>query len=439
MNRNENSTSIGYYAGNKTLAMSPSNTLRLCSCNAAKLEDELMQLRESTKHALKASWDEVEALQCENSKLIEKNASFEIDLAKLRQELKESKSHLEQANRKNDKLMQRQRKVDGSPTSSPIYKTVFTRRLSHDAKGPKLLKGETLFPLNDESTHKSLSSDSLLDPISILGTRPRTKGSTGSTTTSSGTKNESFSLLKRIPSFSNVSSSFKVKKTSNGSARRNESLRRSISSSMLTAAPQLSANSLFETSSFHSYPGFQQNSLRKVSFHDLVDNELLEEGSTARRERVSTRTRNERFVLKRNSGRAVSNNAKRIQSLATNRITGVKNRLSNSEHHCSERFVSKRNSGRERMQSLATIRTTGDSRLSKSEHCSPAIIDSSISNSPKEPTPLEPRVALDEKDLLIRTLEMKLMSRDETIDSMEQTIVENIKNMQELHVAQHGG
>ena len=162
-------------------------------------------------------------------------------------------------------------------------------------------------------------------------------------------------------------------------------------------------------------------------------------------ERVSTRTRNEIFVLKRNSGRAVSNSVKRMQSLATARTTGVKNRLSNSEH-CSERFVSKRNSGRagsdsiKRVQSLATIRTTGDIRLSKSEHCSPAIIDSSISKSPEETTPLEPRVVLDEKDLLIRTLEMKLMSRDETIDSMEQTIVENIKNMQELqlHVAQHG-
>ena len=90
MNRNG---SIGYYTGNKTLTMAPSNTaLRLCSCNAVKLEDELMQLRESTKHALKASWDEVETLQCENSKLIEKNARFEIDLAKLREELQDSKS-----------------------------------------------------------------------------------------------------------------------------------------------------------------------------------------------------------------------------------------------------------------------------------------------------------------------------------------------------------
>ena len=55
------------------------------------------------------------------------------------------------------------------------------------------------------------------------------------------------------------------------------------------------------------------------------------------------------------------------------------------------------------------------------------------SSSATEATP-----AVDDKDLLIRTLEIKLLSRNETINSMEKTLLENIKNMQELHVAQHG-
>ena len=50
----------------------------------------------------------------------------------------------------------------------------------------------------------------------------------------------------------------------------------------------------------------------------------------------------------------------------------------------------------------------------------------------------EAKPAVDDKDLLIRTLEIKLLSRNETINSMEETMLENIKNMQELHVAQHG-
>ena len=55
------------------------------------------------------------------------------------------------------------------------------------------------------------------------------------------------------------------------------------------------------------------------------------------------------------------------------------------------------------------------------------------SSSATEATP-----AVDDKDLLIRTLEIKLLSRNETINCMEKTLLENIKNMQELHVAQHG-
>ena len=50
----------------------------------------------------------------------------------------------------------------------------------------------------------------------------------------------------------------------------------------------------------------------------------------------------------------------------------------------------------------------------------------------------EAKPAVDDKDLLIRTLEIKLLSRNETINCMEKTLLENIKNMQELHVAQHG-
>jgi hypothetical protein len=49
---------IGYYS---RPASKPAPDLRnLCSYDAARLEDELIQLRESTKQALTTSWDEVE-------------------------------------------------------------------------------------------------------------------------------------------------------------------------------------------------------------------------------------------------------------------------------------------------------------------------------------------------------------------------------------------
>ena len=134
---------IGYYS---RPASAPAPDLRnLCSCDAARLEDELIQLRESTKQALKTSWDEVENLQSENSRL--KDTIKIID-----SELEESKSREKDTNMKNEKLMQKLKSTKGSP----LYKTIFTRRPSDEVqKRPKQSQVGPV-PTIDESSHYSI-------------------------------------------------------------------------------------------------------------------------------------------------------------------------------------------------------------------------------------------------------------------------------------------
>ena len=150
----------------------PAPDLRnLCSCDAARLEDELIQLRESTKQALKTSWDEVENLHSENSRLKDTIKIIDAELSKAKRELAESKSREKDTNMKNEKLMQKLKSTKGSP----LYKTIFTRGPSSD-EVRKLPKQSQLGPVPtiDESSHCSISSD--LDPISLLGTRTRRLG-----------------------------------------------------------------------------------------------------------------------------------------------------------------------------------------------------------------------------------------------------------------------
>ena len=154
---------IGYYS-KPVSTPAPDLPRNLCSCDADRLEDELIQLRESTKQALKTSWDEVENLQSENSRL--KDTIKIID-----SELEESKSREKHTKMKHEQLMQKLKSTKGFP----LYKTIFTRGPSSD-EVRKLPKQSQLGPVPtiDESSHCSISSD--LDPISLLGTRTRRLG-----------------------------------------------------------------------------------------------------------------------------------------------------------------------------------------------------------------------------------------------------------------------
>ena len=107
---------IGYYS-RPASTPAPDLPHNLCSCDAARLEDELIQLRESTKQALKTSWDEVENLQSENSRLKDTIKIIDAELSKAKRELEESKSHEKDTNMKNEKLMQKLKSTKGSPST----------------------------------------------------------------------------------------------------------------------------------------------------------------------------------------------------------------------------------------------------------------------------------------------------------------------------------
>jgi len=77
----------------------------LCSCDAARLEDELIQLRESTRLALKSSWDEVEILQNTNSSQTGTISNLTIEMAKLKEELNTARDREKDLLRSNEKLM----------------------------------------------------------------------------------------------------------------------------------------------------------------------------------------------------------------------------------------------------------------------------------------------------------------------------------------------
>jgi hypothetical protein len=153
---------IGYYS-KPVSTPAPDLPRNLCSCDADRLEDELIQLRESTKQALKTSWDEVENLQSENSRLKDTIKIIDAELSKAKRELEESKSHEKDTSMKNEKLIQKLKSTKGSP----LYKTIFTRRPSDEVqKRPKQSQVGPV-PTIDEYSHYSISSD--LDPISLLG------------------------------------------------------------------------------------------------------------------------------------------------------------------------------------------------------------------------------------------------------------------------------
>ena len=141
MKRTTSSQSIGYYGNNSKInnVLSP-DMKNLCSCDAARLEDELVQLRESTKKALKSSWDEVELIQKINLSQANENTILKTEIAKLTKELSHTREKLtkelshardreKDLVRRNDKLVSN---LEAS-RNTPFYKTVFaSRRKSTD-------------------------------------------------------------------------------------------------------------------------------------------------------------------------------------------------------------------------------------------------------------------------------------------------------------------
>ena len=81
------SQSLGYsYSHTQDTFSTDSLRAALCSCDAAKYQAELFNLRESTKAALQKSWAEVEAMQTQCSEYTERVHDLEVQLRKCEEE-----------------------------------------------------------------------------------------------------------------------------------------------------------------------------------------------------------------------------------------------------------------------------------------------------------------------------------------------------------------
>ena len=87
------SNSIGYtYCNNDDAFSTDCLKAVLCSCDAAKYQAELIQLRQSTEAALQKSWDEVEAIQAQCSEHCERIHELEHQLKSYEKEKQEALS-----------------------------------------------------------------------------------------------------------------------------------------------------------------------------------------------------------------------------------------------------------------------------------------------------------------------------------------------------------
>lgn len=325
-----NSMALGYSYSANTMTRRvsvPPHLRSLCSCDAALIEDELIQLRESTKQALQASWDEVENLQNKNSLQDDLMNSMREDIRTLRIQLKKSKFQEDEYKRTNEKLLQ---KLNCTKTS--LYDSVFPRRLSDGPlNNPSQRQVFPIRTLDRRDRRSSAPSRTNLDPISILSTKGPTRANSWPEQHLSKANNR-FSVLGRfsIP----------------GGNRSKKNVASSIDRTfheLSDVSPPLARNqdnSENLVNSIHSCPEARPRPNKKVSFQDLI------------------------FLNERN---------KQSQEIG------------------------------ERRKSSPNGMDTG--------------------------TPI-----VENNDSVIRELAFKLKSRNETIASMEETILENIKTMQELHI-----
>jgi hypothetical protein len=315
----------------------------------------------------------VENLQSENSRLKDTIKTIEAELSKAKRELEETKSREKDTNMKNEKLMQKLKSTKGSP----LYKTIFTRRPSdEERKRPKQSQVGPV-PTIDESSHYSISSD--LDPISLLETRTKTRRRGGGLTLKKSCSSPALASL-GIPT-RNDSVSLLKRLSVSGNSRLKKTHNSFINRSLHAMGRSTSSSSML---SLLSDDDDQQDrsrsskSLMEASMHSCP------EPSSTRPRKVSVPVHQDLADFN-----IIEENAKKT--------------------------------GEER---LVTLNDINNSTVLV-ERNKAITVDST-----------EAKPAVDDKDLLIRTLEIKLLSRNETINSMEKTMLENIKNMQELHVAQ---
>ena len=293
-----------------------------------------MQLRESTKLALKSSWDEVELLQNTNSSQAGTISNLNTEIAKLKEELKTARYREKDLLRRNDKFISKL----AASRNAPFYKTVFSgRRRSVDT-----------LTQNINNTIHDFRHHPCRDP-----TNSRRNSMLA------GFKMESFSTPQLVV--------------------HNDA---DEDSSITTASSTGNNNLDFPgqiDDTVHSYP-YVPSRRKKVSFQDA--NIIPGAGKILRRVSADNLSPASPLVLPISS---------EISSLQTSKIS----------------------------PSPVTLPATPSEVLN---------LDNRSQKMRKE------LISDDEKDMKIEELKFKLKSRDDVINSMEETMTAHIKNMQELHV-----
>ncbi|GFH57259.1 predicted protein [Chaetoceros tenuissimus] len=101
----------------------PTEMRNLCSCDAARLSEELVTLRRTTKEALEVSWKETEEWRSKNEQQQEQISKLEEDLRKLKEDLEQSRGRENTLQQRNEKLLAKM----SANGSGPFYKSVFSR------------------------------------------------------------------------------------------------------------------------------------------------------------------------------------------------------------------------------------------------------------------------------------------------------------------------
>jgi hypothetical protein len=384
--------------------------------------------------------------QSENSTLKDTIKIIEAELSKAKRELEESKSREKHTKMKHEQLMQKLKSTKGFP----LYKTIFTRGPSDEVqKRPKQSQVGPV-PTIDKSSHYPISSD--LDPISFLGTRTSRRGggltlkkfcstpacitpalaSLGISRNDSFPRNDSFSLLKRF----SISGNSRLKKTHNHFI--NSSLRgggltlKKSCSTPACSKPARAPLGIYRNDSFPRNDSFSLlkrfsisgNSRLKKTHNNVFNNSLHPT-------RMGHSTSYSALFLSLLSDDDDDQDRRSSKSVMEAGMYSCPEPSSTLPRNFSFQDLADFNiieenakkTGEERL--LVTLNDTNESTVI--ERNKAITVDS---------TEIKP--AVDDKDLLIRALEIELLSRNETINCMEKTLLENIKNMQELHVAQHG-
>jgi len=330
MKRINSSKALGYtYSSTSKRNLLSPDMKNLCSCDAARLEDELTQLRESTKLALKSSWDEVEVLQNTNSSQTGTISNLKTEIAKLNEELNTARDREKDLSRRNGKLISKL----AASRKAPLFKTVFSaaRRRSADTVTQNI--NNTMHDFRHDTSHDPIhpGRNSMLRAFKMesfstpqLGVHNDTDED--SSTTASSTGNNKLDFL----------------------------------------------GPLDDTT--HSYPSFP--SRRKiVSFEDA-------------------------------------------KIITTGKILPVGRRLSADDSNLRP----------------ASLVLPISSKTSPSPVAVPATPSKVLNLDNRSQEMEKESISDDEKDMKIEELKLQLKSRDNVINSMEETMTVHIKNMQQLHV-----